>query len=187
MRFSLFLTLTSIITCCRSTSESSQTPNFRQHQPPPPLSTFSLHHLKSTTTVQSFRLYIPREAPRRRALQQSNRKHHRKARAAGCSPLRCDTESPPTSPAKMAATMPFTSAEAELIRCASLRRRTKNRILTVDCSSLNEDEIPAKLRCAICSKLAVNAYKTPCCEQLIDESCEPGPFLLPRRGPCLTV
>lgn len=38
-------------------------------------------------------------------------------------------------------------------------------------SSLTEDDIPTKLRCAICSKLAVNAYKLPCCEQLIDENC----------------
>lgn len=39
-------------------------------------------------------------------------------------------------------------------------------------SSLTEDDIPTKLRCAICSKLAVNAFKLPCCEQLIDENCE---------------
>ncbi|CAK7245627.1 MAG: hypothetical protein STHCBS139747_007211 [Sporothrix thermara] len=38
-------------------------------------------------------------------------------------------------------------------------------------SSLTEDDIPTKLRCAICSKLAVNAFKLPCCEQLIDETC----------------
>ncbi|CAK7273700.1 hypothetical protein SEPCBS57363_005785 [Sporothrix epigloea] len=38
-------------------------------------------------------------------------------------------------------------------------------------SSLTEDDIPTKLRCAICSKLAVNAFKLPCCEQLIDENC----------------
>ena len=42
----------------------------------------------------------------------------------------------------------------------------------VFCSSLTEDDIPTKLRCAICSKLAVNAFKLPCCEQLIDETCE---------------
>ncbi|EON98150.1 putative pre-mrna-splicing factor 38b protein [Phaeoacremonium minimum UCRPA7] len=38
-------------------------------------------------------------------------------------------------------------------------------------SSLTQDEVPIKLRCAICSKLAVNAYKLPCCEQAICETC----------------
>ncbi|ROV94694.1 hypothetical protein VSDG_06185 [Cytospora chrysosperma] len=33
-------------------------------------------------------------------------------------------------------------------------------------SSLPQDEVPIKLRCAICSKLAVNAFRTPCCEQM---------------------
>jgi hypothetical protein len=48
----------------------------------------------------------------------------------------------------------ITEAQAELIR------------------SLAPDEIPIKLRCAICSKLAVNAYRLPCCEQAICESCQ---------------
>lgn len=39
-------------------------------------------------------------------------------------------------------------------------------------SSLAPDDIPIKLRCAICSKLAVNAFRLPCCEQAICESCE---------------
>lgn len=39
-------------------------------------------------------------------------------------------------------------------------------------SSLPQDEVPIKLRCAICSKLAVNAFRTPCCEQMICENCE---------------
>ncbi len=39
-------------------------------------------------------------------------------------------------------------------------------------SSLTEDDMPIKLRCAICSKLAVNAFKLPCCEQLIDDGCK---------------
>ncbi|PSR75815.1 hypothetical protein BD289DRAFT_345754, partial [Coniella lustricola] len=39
-------------------------------------------------------------------------------------------------------------------------------------SSLPQDEVPFKLRCAICSKLAVNAFKTPCCEQMICENCK---------------
>lgn len=40
------------------------------------------------------------------------------------------------------------------------------------CSSLSQDDIPAKLRCAICSKLAVNAFRLPCCEQAICETCQ---------------
>ena len=39
-------------------------------------------------------------------------------------------------------------------------------------SSLPQDDIPAKLRCAICSKLAVNAFRLPCCEQAICENCQ---------------
>ncbi|KJZ77051.1 hypothetical protein HIM_03372 [Hirsutella minnesotensis 3608] len=39
-------------------------------------------------------------------------------------------------------------------------------------SSLSPDDIPIKLRCAICSKLAVNAFRLPCCEQAICESCQ---------------
>ncbi|KAJ3525360.1 hypothetical protein NM208_g11673 [Fusarium decemcellulare] len=53
---------------------------------------------------------------------------------------------------RMASTI--TEAQAELIR------------------SLAPDDIPIKLRCAICSKLAVNAYRLPCCEQAICESCQ---------------
>jgi len=37
--------------------------------------------------------------------------------------------------------------------------------------SLSQDDIPAKLRCAICSKLALNAFRLPCCEQAICENC----------------
>jgi len=39
-------------------------------------------------------------------------------------------------------------------------------------SSLAPDDIPIKLRCAICSKLAVNAFRLPCCEQAICENCQ---------------
>ncbi|RKU41245.1 hypothetical protein DL546_002695 [Coniochaeta pulveracea] len=39
-------------------------------------------------------------------------------------------------------------------------------------NSLTQDEIPAKLRCAMCSKLAVNAFRLPCCEQAICENCQ---------------
>lgn len=35
------------------------------------------------------------------------------------------------------------------------------------------DDIPHKLRCANCSKLAINAFRLPCCEQAICESCTP--------------
>lgn len=38
-------------------------------------------------------------------------------------------------------------------------------------SSLTQDEIPFKLRCAICNKLAVNAFRLPCCDQAICENC----------------
>lgn len=38
-------------------------------------------------------------------------------------------------------------------------------------SSLAPDDIPHKLRCANCSKLAVNALRLPCCEQAICETC----------------
>ncbi|ESZ92976.1 hypothetical protein SBOR_6642 [Sclerotinia borealis F-4128] len=38
-------------------------------------------------------------------------------------------------------------------------------------SSLSQDEIPIKLRCAICSRLAVNAFRLPCCDQAICETC----------------
>ncbi|KAL6414761.1 hypothetical protein AUP68_01293 [Ilyonectria robusta] len=39
-------------------------------------------------------------------------------------------------------------------------------------SSLSPDDIPIKLRCAICSKLAINAFRLPCCEQAICETCQ---------------
>ncbi|KAI9675441.1 MAG: hypothetical protein M1817_001345 [Caeruleum heppii] len=38
-------------------------------------------------------------------------------------------------------------------------------------NSLSQDEIPIKLRCAICNKLALNAFRLPCCDQSICESC----------------
>jgi hypothetical protein len=34
------------------------------------------------------------------------------------------------------------------------------------------EEIPVKLRCATCSKLALNAFRLPCCEQPICETCQ---------------
>lgn len=39
-------------------------------------------------------------------------------------------------------------------------------------SSIAQDEIPFKLRCAICNKLAVNAFRLPCCDQAICEGCK---------------
>ncbi|KAJ5845863.1 hypothetical protein N7534_009532 [Penicillium rubens] len=39
-------------------------------------------------------------------------------------------------------------------------------------STLVQDEIPFKLRCAICNKLAVNAFRLPCCDQSICETCQ---------------
>lgn len=45
--------------------------------------------------------------------------------------------------------------------------------LTLDVvSSLDMNEVPNKLKCAICSKLALNAFKLPCCAQSICESCQ---------------
>ncbi|KAI1812693.1 hypothetical protein GGS20DRAFT_522263 [Poronia punctata] len=38
--------------------------------------------------------------------------------------------------------------------------------------SLTQEELPTKLRCAICSKLAVNAFRLPCCETAICENCQ---------------
>ena len=44
-------------------------------------------------------------------------------------------------------------------------------LLTQDSRSLTMEEIPIKLRCAACNKLAVNAFRLPCCEQSICENC----------------
>lgn len=54
-------------------------------------------------------------------------------------------------------------------------------------SSLPQDEVPFKLRCAICSKLAVNAFKTPCCEQMICENCKTSVFIAALACPPLTT
>src|ERR1700754_1343132 len=41
-----------------------------------------------------------------------------------------------------------------------------------DNSSLTEAEVvPTKLRCAICDKVAFNAFKLPCCDQNICSNC----------------
>ncbi|OQD82880.1 hypothetical protein PENANT_c019G04396 [Penicillium antarcticum] len=39
-------------------------------------------------------------------------------------------------------------------------------------STLAQDDIPFKLRCAICNKLAVDAFRLPCCDQSICEPCQ---------------
>ncbi|KAI9702446.1 MAG: hypothetical protein M1836_000926 [Candelina mexicana] len=39
-------------------------------------------------------------------------------------------------------------------------------------SSLTQDDIPIKLRCAVCNRLAVNAFRLPCCDQAICEACQ---------------
>ncbi|KXJ97507.1 hypothetical protein Micbo1qcDRAFT_230148 [Microdochium bolleyi] len=39
-------------------------------------------------------------------------------------------------------------------------------------NSLTQDELPTKLRCAVCSKLAINAFRLPCCETAICETCQ---------------
>ena len=49
-------------------------------------------------------------------------------------------------------------------------------------SSLTQEEIPIKLRCAICNKLVINAFGLPCCDQSICENCTCRPHL--RTGYC---
>lgn len=39
-------------------------------------------------------------------------------------------------------------------------------------SSLSQDDIPFKLRCAICNRLAIDAFRLPCCDQAICGTCE---------------
>ena len=34
------------------------------------------------------------------------------------------------------------------------------------------EEIPVKLRCAGCNKLAMNAFRMPCCDQCVCETCK---------------
>ena len=46
------------------------------------------------------------------------------------------------------------------------------RTLTEVYSSLEITDIPTKLRCGICNKLAINAVKLPCCETSICAKCE---------------
>ncbi|KAL8665770.1 MAG: hypothetical protein Q9168_007628 [Polycauliona sp. 1 TL-2023] len=38
--------------------------------------------------------------------------------------------------------------------------------------SLTMDDIPVKLRCAACNRLATNAFRTPCCDQSVCENCQ---------------
>ncbi|KAL8917983.1 MAG: hypothetical protein Q9208_007647 [Pyrenodesmia sp. 3 TL-2023] len=39
--------------------------------------------------------------------------------------------------------------------------------------SLPMESVPVKLRCATCNKLVVGAFRTPCCDQMICEFCQP--------------
>ncbi|KAF2763331.1 hypothetical protein EJ05DRAFT_34291 [Pseudovirgaria hyperparasitica] len=39
-------------------------------------------------------------------------------------------------------------------------------------SSLAQDDIPVKLRCATCNKLVISAFRLPCCDQSICETCQ---------------
>ena len=50
------------------------------------------------------------------------------------------------------------------------------------CSTIAPDDIPFKLRCAICSKLAVNAFRLPCCDQSICETCKHDPSFAPSHA-----
>lgn len=43
-------------------------------------------------------------------------------------------------------------------------------------SSLTQEEIPIKLRCAVCNKLVVNAFGLPCCDQSICGNCKTSYF-----------
>ncbi|KAL8933178.1 MAG: hypothetical protein Q9216_006487, partial [Gyalolechia sp. 2 TL-2023] len=45
-------------------------------------------------------------------------------------------------------------------------------VLASIADSLAMDDIPVKLRCAACNKLALNAFRTPCCDQSICETCQ---------------
>lgn len=66
----------------------------------------------------------------------------------------------------------ISEAQAELIRYVSkFEGGTPDLLKLTVSSSLAPDDIPHKLRCANCSKLAVNAFRLPCCEQAICESC----------------
>ena len=38
-------------------------------------------------------------------------------------------------------------------------------------SALTLEEIPIKLRCAGCNKIAINAFRMPCCDQSLCETC----------------
>jgi hypothetical protein len=57
-------------------------------------------------------------------------------------------------------------------------------------SSIPDNDIPVKLRCAVCNRCAVNAFKLPCCDQAICENCTstavlclPGSWLMMLRRP----
>jgi hypothetical protein len=65
----------------------------------------------------------------------------------------------------------ISAAQADIIKYVALPDEDGISALT-SLSSLTQDEIPAKLRCAMCSRLAVNAFRLPCCEQAICENCE---------------
>lgn len=54
-------------------------------------------------------------------------------------------------------------------RCCRLLPLLSSRLMCS--SSLGNDDIPHKLKCAVCSKIAINAFKTPCCDQAICEPC----------------
>ncbi len=56
--------------------------------------------------------------------------------------------------------------------CSRSLRRSRKAGSNNPSRSLPQEDIPAKLRCAICSKLAVNAFRLPCCEQAICEDCQ---------------
>ncbi|KAJ6444730.1 pre-mRNA-splicing factor 38B [Purpureocillium lavendulum] len=89
------------------------------------------------------------------AIPETSLKSARGAAAAGAGGTRAGEEQRGTgSPAADDMAVSISDAQAELI------------------SSLTPDDIPIKLRCAICSKLAVNAFRLPCCEQAICETCQ---------------
>ncbi|KAJ5935076.1 hypothetical protein N7466_004623 [Penicillium verhagenii] len=60
----------------------------------------------------------------------------------------------------------------DIARYASIKLMRPLNLTLTKTSTLSQDEIPMKLRCAICNMLAVNAFRLPCCDQSICESCQ---------------
>lgn len=58
-------------------------------------------------------------------------------------------------------------------RQVSLRQTfTSDQLTYCSHSTLSEAEIPVKLRCSMCTKLAINAFKLQCCDQAVCQDCQ---------------